>query len=165
MNIRKALVFVVSAWLAYMPAAFAGGALAVNKEVELNVPAADLWKLVGGFGTMQNWHPAVASTQLTGNGTTAGDKRVLTLGDGAKISETLEAWDGTAMQFTYIITDSPLPVSNYRSTISVLPAGEGKSKFVWSSTFDAKAVPDADATNAIAGVYQGGIDALKARFP
>lgn len=148
------------------PALLAGGKLSVNKEAVINTDAATLWALVGNFGGLHKWHPAAKSTDLTGDGTKAGDKRVLTLGDGAKIFETLEGLDNAKMVQKYTITDSPLPVENYHSTIHVAPAGDKKAKFTWSSTFDPKGgAPDADAINSITGIYDGGIKALTERFP
>jgi mxaD protein len=165
MTIRKLLFGLCALLLVSGQSAVAGGKLSVAKEAEINAGAADLWKLVGAFGGMQNWHPAVKSSEMTGDGMKAGDQRVLTLGDGAKINETLEAWDGAKMTLTYIITESPLPVTGYRSTITVTAAGDGKAKFSWTSTFDPKeGAADADAVNAITGVYDGGIAALKEKF-
>jgi mxaD protein len=164
MKIRGVIISAVSTLLLAATAAHAEGSLSVSRDIELNASAADVWSVVSGFGTWQTWHPAIASTELTGNGITPGDKRVLTLGDGAKVYETLEGYDAKAMSYGYTITESPLPVTNYHSTVKVTTAGDGKAKFTWSSTFDANGVPDADAVNAISGVYQGGIDALAAKY-
>jgi len=162
MKIRQ---FILSAAALLIAApAIAGGSLTVTKEAVINTDAKTLWATVGGFGTLHTWHPGVASTALTGNGTTVGDKRELTLGDGAKVFETLEGLDDAKMTQSYTITQSPLPVANYHSTISVSAAGDGKANFKWTSTFEAAGAPDADAMNAVGGIYQGGIDALNAKF-
>lgn len=63
------------------------------------------------------------------------------------------------MTYAYTIVSGPLPVANYRSTISVLPDGGG-SKVVWTGKYDAKGAPDADAKKAINGVYESGEKAL-----
>ena len=162
----KRLLLALSLLLVASPAVLAGGKLSVNKEAVINTDAATLWALVGNFGGLHTWHPAAKSTELTGDGTKAGDKRVLTLGDGGKINETLEGQDNKTMSQSYTITESPLPVENYHSTIHVEAAGDKKAKFSWTSTFDPKGgAPDADAINAISGVYDGGIKALTERFP
>jgi mxaD protein len=163
MKIRR-FILSAAALLFAAPAVIAGGTLTVTKEAIINTDAKTLWATVGGFGTLHTWHPGVASTVLTGNGSTVGDKRELTLGDGAKVYETLEGLDNEKMQQSYTITQSPLPVANYHSTISVSAAGEGKANFKWTSTFEAAGAPDADAMNAVGGIYQGGIDALNAKF-
>lgn len=163
--IRRFLLALSLLFLA-SPAVIAGGKLSVTREAEINTDAAALWTLVGNFGGLHKWHPAATSTELSGDGSKAGDKRILTLGDGAKIYETLEVQDNAKMEQGYTITESPLPVENYHSTIRVAPAGEKKAKFSWTSTFDPKgSASDADAMNAISGVYDGGIQALTERFP
>lgn len=164
MKIRRFILSAAAALLVAAPAVMAGGTLQVTREAVINTDAETLWNLVSGFGTIHTWHPGVASTALTGTGTTVGDKRELTLGDGAKVYETLEGLDNAKMQQSYTITQAPLPVANYHSTISVSPAGEGKSNFKWTSTFEAAGAPDEEAMNAVAGIYQGGIDALTAKF-
>ena len=162
----KRFALALSLLLLASPAVLAGGKLSVTKVAEVNTDAATLWTLVGNFGGLHTWHPAATATELTGDGTKAGDKRVLTLGDGGKINETLEGLDNAKMAQSYTITESPLPVENYHSTITVTAAGDNKSMFSWTSTFDPKGeTPDADAVNAISGVYDGGIKALTERFP
>ena len=163
MKIRQ-LILSTAALILAAPAVLAGGTLQVTKEAVINTDAATLWSLINGFGTIHSWHPGVASTVLTGNGTTVGDKRELTLGDGAKVYEALEGLDNAKMQQSYTITQSPLPVANYHSTISVSSAGDGKSNFKWTSTFEAVGAPDEEAMNAVGGIYQGGIDALAAKY-
>jgi mxaD protein len=62
-----------------------------------------------------------------------------------------------------------LPVSDYTSTLVVKSLGKGKSSVTWSGWFKRKNVGDNPADNendktavdAIAGVYQGGLDNLK----
>lgn len=163
MKIRQ-LILSAAALLLAAPAVIAGEMLTVTKEAVINTDAKTLWATVGGFGTIHTWHPGVASTALTGDGMTVGDKRELTLGDGAKVYETLEALDDAKMALTYTITESPLPVADYHSTISVSPAGDGKANFKWTSTFEAMGAPAEDAMGAVGGIYQGGIDALNAKF-
>jgi mxaD protein len=136
---------------------FAAGSLSVTREVTVDVSPATAWKLVGNFNGLDVWHPAIKNSELTGSGVKSGSKRVLTLGDGAKIDEKLESYSATKLSYTYSITKSPLPVKNYVSTISVSPAADGKALVKWSSTFDANGAPDAKATEVIGGVYDGGL--------
>ena len=77
--------------------------------------------------------------------------------DGATIKEKLV--EETATSYTYEIVESPLPVANYNSTISVTADGDG-TMVDWQGNFDAKDVPDADAEGVIAGIYQAGLDEI-----
>ena len=136
--------------------------VAVMHEDIINKDAASVWEMVGDFNGLNVWHPAVAGSELQGSGTTEGDTRLLTLGDGATINETLMAYDAEAMSYQYMITESPLPVADYVSSISVVAIDEAQSKVIWESTFMAAGATDEEAAGAIKGIYVSGLDALKA---
>jgi len=151
-------------------ALMAGGALAANtlsvkEKVELSAPPDKVWEVIKDFDGWQNWHPAVASTEITsGKGNTHGTVRVLTTKDGAKITERLNRYQPKNFAYTYRITDSPLPVTDYVSTIQVKANKDG-SVVLWNSHFKAKeGTPDADAIKTIRGIYRAGLDNLKAKL-
>lgn len=131
----------------------------VSMSTNLNVSADQVWKMIGGFNALPDWHPAIEKSELTEEGQT----RTLSLAGGGKIVEKLEKVDDDARTYTYSIVDSPLPVANYTSTIKV--SGEGDSSTIeWSSDFDPAGASDLDAMKAIEGIYQAGFDNLKKMF-
>ncbi len=138
----------------------ADGALTVSKQAVLDVPPSTAWALLGDFNGLNNWHPAVADSELSSDG----QKRVLTLGDGAKIYETQLNHSNSNMSYTYKITESPLPVSDYVSTIKVERNTMGTSTVTWSSSFNAAGVPDEKAVEIISGVYGGGLQSLETLY-
>lgn len=141
--------------------ALAAGTLSVTEKVDVAAPPARVWDAIKDFKGWQSWHPAIAGTDITkGGGNDKGSVRVLTTKDGAKITEELMAYDGKKHSYKYKITDSPLPVSGYVSTIEVKAAKNG-STVVWTSKFKAKGASDADAKKTIAGIYRAGLDNLK----
>jgi mxaD protein len=144
------------------PAAAAAETVSVSKEGSVPMAAADLWKKVGDFNGLNTWHPAIAKSEVVkGNNNEVGAHRKLTLADGAVILEELAARDDATMTLTYTILESPLPVTDYRSTIAVTADGDGKSKITWSSTFKpAAGTEPAKAQEIIGGVYQAGLDNL-----
>ena len=144
------------------PAFSAGKTLSVTEQADLSVPPAKTWETIKNFDGWQSWHPAIASTDISkGNGNAKGTVRVLTTKNGAKITEELLAHSDKAMSYKYRITDSPLPVTNYVSTIVVRKSKDG-STVVWSSTFKAKeGTPDDEAKKVISGIYTAGLDNLR----
>jgi hypothetical protein len=133
-------------------------ALALDARIEQPLPsdANTEWAAVGDFCSIAKWHPAVAECQLSErDGKTF---RQLTLKNGAKLVERLEA-QGPGMSYTYTIVEGPLPVKNYKSTISIAPAGD-KSVLTWVGTFESNGVPDAEAVTTITGIYGAGAQAL-----
>lgn len=132
----------------------------VDMSIDLDVAADDLWNLIGGFNALPDWHPAVEKSELEDEGS----MRKLSLVGGGTIIEKLVKKSDTERLYSYTIEDSPLPISNYTSTIRVIDEGKGKSQVEWSSEFTAKGVADNDAVQVIQGIYQAGFDNLKKMF-
>lgn len=143
--------------------------LNVVEKVAINAPASKVWAKVQNFGDLGAWHPAVAKTEIVGGSNNQVDAvRLLTLGDGGQITETLTAYNNDKMTYSYVINKGVLPVSAYASTIQVLPTASG-SEVIWQGNFkrkDVSASPkegqdDETATKTIHAVYRGGLDNLK----
>lgn len=137
----------------------------VMEKVDLPVPPARAWEVIKDFDGWQNWHPAIGSTDiLKGKGNTKGTVRVLNAKDGAKFTEELLSHDDKSMTYQYKITESPLPVTNYISTLKVMRAKAG-STVVWSSNFMTnRGTADDEVKKAIAGIYTAGLDSLKSNL-
>jgi len=143
----------------------AAGKNSVVMSVELKASPADVWKVVGAFDRLQDWHPAVADTLMSGSPTVVGSQRTLHLQGGGAIVEELTSYSDSNMRYTYAILHSPLPVANYESYLGVVDAGGGKSLVIWGSTFDAAdGATDKKAKEVITGVYKAGLDNLKKKF-
>ena len=157
---------VALALAALAPGSFAADQpLSVIAKVELSVPPAKAWLAIRDFDGWQSWHPAIGSTDIIeGTGNTRGTVRILRTRDGAKFTEELLGHSDKSRTYQYRITDSPLPVANYVSTIEVVPA-KGGSTVVWRSSFMVRqGAADDDVRKVIAGIYTAGLDSLKRRF-
>ncbi len=132
-------------------------AVDVSGSAEANTTPEKLWAAIGDFCGIANWHPAIAKCELSESN---GSKfRKLTTKDGAVLLEKLVKLDAKAMSYTYQITESPLPVANYESTISVAASAKGAT-VSWKGRFDAKGASDADAQKALQGIYDLGLASL-----
>jgi Polyketide cyclase / dehydrase and lipid transport len=134
-----------------------GVAFALDSSVTMTSPASPdaLWKKIGGFCGIGDWHPAVEKCVLSADG----KQRTLSLKGGGTLVEGLESVDDANHTYTYTILSGPLPVANYHSTISVSPDPKGSS-LKWIGKYDAKGASDADAKKVIDGIYEGGEKAL-----
>jgi Polyketide cyclase / dehydrase and lipid transport len=140
----------------------AGKTLSVSESVELAAAPSHTWQAIKDFDGWQAWHPAFAGTQITkGRRNTPGTVRVLTAKDGATFTEELVAHDAASRTVQYRITESPLPITGYVSTLEVKDA-KGGSSVVWSSHFEVKAgASEEEVKKTIAGVYRSGLDNLR----
>lgn len=139
-----------------------------SEKITIDAPAAKVWGLIRDFGALQAWHPAVAESPAS-KGNEEGSVREIKLKGGGALTETLEAWDGTKMRYTYRAKDGgALPVANYSSTITVTADGD-RSVVEWRGGFyraSARNDPppeanDEAAVKAVTGVYQSGLANLK----
>ncbi len=79
------------------------------------------------------WLPGVEKTEGTGGDADKATRKI-TLKGGATVDEELYAYSAENMSYSYRITEvdvKVLPVNNYSSTITVTPAGDGKSTVEW----------------------------------
>lgn len=132
----------------------------VNMATDLDVAADQLWSVIGGFNALPDWHPAVEKSELQDEGS----MRVLSLAGGGEIVEKLEKHDDNERIYSYTITDSPLPVKNYRAEIKVIDQGNGKASVEWSSEFSAEGAEENEAIDVITGIFQAGLDNLKKMY-
>jgi len=132
----------------------------VSMKTKLNAPAEQVWRIVGQFNNLPEWHPMIATSTLDDGG----QRRTLSLPDGSKIVEDLHDFDDGSHTMTYAIVDSPLPVKDYVSTIRVVPSEDGDGcTVIWSSSFDATGDESA-AITAVQQVYKAGLDNLTKMF-
>jgi mxaD protein len=144
--------------------------LKVVKTVNIQAPVDKVWNSIKDFDSLNKWHPGFAKDEIVkGDGNKPGAVRKLTVKDGPSFTEELLAFDETTHSYRYRIIESPLPLRNYVSHISVKPDGKGGSKVTWSGTFKRKSTsetpPEAEnddaAVKLVTGVYEGGLSNLK----
>ena len=150
---RRTLAIAALALTAAAPA----HAIDLERSTTVAAPPAKVWQTIGDFCGIGNWHPAVE--KCTPSEMDGKKVRTLSLKGGGTIKEEQVSRDDKVMSYTYTILESPLPVSDYKSTLSVAPDGQG-SKVTWTGNFNAKGAPDSVAKDAIQGIYDSGLKAI-----
>jgi mxaD protein len=167
--------------LATLALAAAGMALAdppkplhVVETVTVKSTPDAVWAAVKDFDSLNKWHPGFSADELvSGTNGKVGSVRKLTVKDGPSFTERLTAYDDAGHSYRYRIIESPLPITDYSSKISVKPGKkDGTTEVIWSGTFKRKnasdnppdAESDAGALKLVKGVYRGGLDNLKKTF-
>lgn len=132
--------------------------------VEVNAPARTVWDAAKNWNALHFWHPVFASTELIGGeNNVPGAKRRLTIKDGPVFDEELLAWDDTAMKLRYVIIgEHQLPLTDYASTMQVIPLSSSRCFVVWRGSFVAKpGAKEEDVMKLIVGAYRAGLDNLQ----
>ena len=135
----------------------------VSMSTTLPVPARTVWDAIGGFNSLAKWHPAVAKSEESKEGTAT--VRRLTLHGGGTIVERLDAKDDRQRTYTYSILEGPLPVAGYTAKLHVAENNDGRSCTVeWSSAFEPSGASEPEAVKVIRGIYEAGFDSLRKMF-
>ena len=135
-------------------------ALEVTRSRDIPAPPAAIWALIGDFCAIGLWHPQVERCILSreddDDGIRAQIRGLVAKGGLGTIVEVEAARDEAAMSYSYSFIQGPLPVRAYNATLAVRPNGAG-STVVWTATFDAEGMSDADALKDITGIYDDGL--------
>lgn len=143
--------------------------LTLSRSIEVAAPVDQVWAVIGNFGDLGYFSAAVERTEIVGGeNNRVGARRRIVLKDGGIVLETLLARREKPHRLTYRMDEGPLPVADYRATLSVIPAGRG-AKVTWRGRFrarhaDGPANPSLDGTDALevmTGLYEGGLTAIK----
>ncbi|MFP0198962.1 SRPBCC family protein [Pseudomonas sp. PHC1] len=131
-----------------------------SATIEIPASADQVWQLIGGFNTLPDWLPFIPSSELSEGGRV----RTLQTADGGVVVERLETFDHAGKTYSYSILQAPFPATDYLATIRVEAQGQG-AKVTWSGRFTAKGVSDEEVVALFSGIYQGGLEALRANYP
>jgi hypothetical protein len=130
------------------------------------IPASvgEVWAVVGDFGGIAGWVPALAKSELApgATGSQVGDVRSCTIDGGPDLVESQTARSDADYTYTYDITENPLPMNNYVSTIRLRVHGE-HTMMEWTASFDPTG-PEHEVTGMVKGLYQSALDNLYQRF-
>ncbi len=128
----------------------------LQRMLSLPAEADDVWREIGGFGAIADWHPwidRVEVVEIEGR-----LHRHLHMADGELYLERLIE-EGPRF-YTYALVESGLPVDDHRATLSCVPEKQGCHVF-WSAHF----VPTDPAADAmVIGFYEAGLEVLGERF-
>ncbi|MCU1775816.1 SRPBCC family protein [Pseudomonas sp. 14P_5.3_Bac1] len=133
-----------------------------SSVIEVPVSADQVWQLIGGFNALPDWLAFIVKSEASDGGRV----RHLQTADGGVVVERLQSFDNVARTYSYTIEQSPFPVSAYLATLQVEALTDASAKVTWSGVFTpAAGTTDAAVEELFAGVYSGGLEALRANFP
>ena len=125
----------------------------------------EVWLVVGDFGAIADWAPALAKSELApgATGRQVGDGRTCTIDGGPSFAEVQLARSDEDYTYTYDIPESPLPCTNYQSTIALRAQGD-QTLIEWTSQFDPEPGQEQELQGMLKSIYQAGIDQVAQRF-
>jgi mxaD protein len=163
------LLCVIGVW-SFAAAAAERQMLVVTEIIEISAQPDEVWRVLKRFDGLKDWHPAFsASPIISGKDGQVGAIRRLTVKDGPSFTEELLALDEQNRSFTYNVIESPLPITDYLSSVGVKANAAGGTTVVWVGQFRRKNAldnppegeSDAGAVAFITGAYRAGLTNLK----
>jgi carbon monoxide dehydrogenase subunit G len=157
---RRAIIGSISFLAASAALSSQGVALEVTRSLDIEAPPPAVWAIIGDFCAIEKWHPLVKRCSITNSSDDEGKpvaiRSMFAAENLGTIVEVQTRRDDKAMSYSYAYVEGPLPVQAYNATITVHPNG-ATSTVVWTATFDAARMSDAEAKADIEGVYEQGL--------
>lgn len=128
----------------------------VEKSIEIQAPAEEVWQLIGNTGGISTWVPALSGSEVSDDG----HVRSCTMQDGTKFYEDILKQDDAAREYEYAVRDGVMPMTGFRGNIKVDGNG-ASSKVVWKAKFTAAGISEDEAVEMIGGIYDQGLQTAK----
>lgn len=137
-------------------------AATISRTANVKASASTVWSLIGSFCAIKDWLPPVG--ECIEDGKSPPTRILVTKDRKAAFVETQTARNEAEHSYSYTFLSSPLPVSNYTSTIKVTAQGDGSSTITWSGSYTPDHGKEKDASEALNGVYEAGLAEIQARL-
>lgn len=142
--------------------------LDVTETLAIDHPADQVWAILGDFGGMSRWHPAIEAGPADKGNELGSVRRLQLKGGGVVVEKLLERSDSNRSLKYAMLDAGPIPVRDYESVLSIVSDSHG-SVVTWRGHFDSAgdqaqggaAAGDVVAIDAITGIYRSGLEGLK----
>src|SRR5882757_1198918 len=132
----------------------AASAASLSRTIEVKGTPAAVWSAIGPFCAIKDWLPPVGI--CIEDGKTPRTRTLVTKDGNAAFVERQTARNDMAHTYSYVFVSSPLPVTDYSSTIEVTAKGEGTSVVTWTGSYTPDSGKEKDASEALNGIYEAG---------
>ncbi len=106
----------------------------VHSSMEVNKSASDVWEFVSNWNNLNLLVPKVVErTEVKGNGITT--NWIIYLKNGSVVKERMTYFDNRQRLMSYIMTETPMPLTDYLATIQVIPVSKVKCNIIFSTYF------------------------------
>jgi hypothetical protein len=131
----------------------------------LDAPVEAVWAVLRDFNGHDQWHPAVADSQIERGYSSGkiGCVRRFHLVDGSELREQLLTLSDADMAFSYCLMETPVPLLNYVAHVRLTPVTDGDRTFWhWQCRFDTPPGREAELRDMVANkIYRAGFQAVR----
>jgi polyketide cyclase/dehydrase/lipid transport protein len=134
----------------------------VEATVAINRDADSLWKEIGSFQGVGEWHPMLAAVE--GQGEEPGSTRTAVTQDGQRQVERLQQIVPVQHRYRYQMVSTPMPVSDYVGEFVIHGDDAGQSTLVWTADFDVISSDQIQVTGMVREFLTAGVDSVQKRY-
>lgn len=161
-RLSKTLQASVSAFALAFLGAMPASADEITRSIDVSGTPEAIWAEIGPFCAIKDWHPAIGI--CTEDHATPTTRTLVTKDGKATFVETETARNDAKHRYTYTFVESPLPVTHYTATIAVTARSADVSTVSWSGSYTPDVGKEKEARDALSGIYQSGLDAIRAKL-
>ncbi len=141
--------------------------ISVNRSTIIDAPVDQVWAVVRDFNGHDDWHPAVARSEIEdGRRSDAiGAVRNFVLESGEHVRERLLSYSEKDHMFRYAIVEADIPLRNYVAEMVLKPVTDGDMTYwSWQSRFETPVGREQEfAALVAAAIYEAGFEAVRQR--
>jgi hypothetical protein len=124
--------------------------------------ADSMWRELGAFQGIASWHPMV--TAASGEGEEPGAVRTLEIEDGRRWQERLIESDPAQRIYRYEVTESELPIADFRGEFRIRAGGQHRCTAIWTAHFTVTDGDEKSISDAVRRFYRAGARAIEKRY-
>ncbi|OBF34898.1 hypothetical protein A5724_16110 [Mycobacterium sp. ACS1612] len=124
--------------------------------------ADSMWRELGGFHSIADWHPMI--TAASGEGEQPGAVRILETEDGLRWEERLTEYDPAQRIYRYEASLANLPIADFRGEFRIRPGGQHRSTAIWTAQFSVTDGDEKAASDAVRRFFRSGARAIERQY-
>jgi hypothetical protein len=124
--------------------------------------AESMWRELGSFQALANWHPMVKATH--GEGEEPGATRSVETRDGTKWVERELEVDPQHRLYRYEATSDELPIADFRGEFRIREDGPSKCTVVWTAQFEVTSGDEKTVSDAVREFFRAGVRSIERRY-
>lgn len=135
---------------------------AITETAQVSVEANTLWRKIGAFGAVAEWHPMLKEVETAGNG--VGATRTARGECGGEQVERLQAIASARRTYSYTTERASIPVRDYRGEFRIDRAGKRASLVTWSVRFELAEGGGEETVETVRQFLHAGLESLKTKY-
>jgi hypothetical protein len=134
----------------------------VQVFADVHRSADSMWRDVGSFHSIAQWHPLV--TVAEGEGDEPGATRTLQTSDGLRWQEHVTERDAAQGFYRYEATSTELPIADFRAEFRIREGRPHRCTVIWTAQFAVTSGDEKATSDTVRAFFRAGARALEKQY-